>query len=207
MNEKVSTAPQTFIFIGRSGAGKGTQAALLQAYLEKVQPSVSVKYLQTGAEFRSFLQGDSYTQKMAKALSAKGALQPAFLAIYMWAKFFTEKLTGGEHLIIDGTPRKRDEAQVLDSVFSFYGRNKPVILFMNVSEAEAARRLAARQRLDDNSVEIRGRLAWYKTDVEPAVEWYRTNPNYRFVEVNGEQSETKIHVDIVAAVSAATPSK
>ncbi len=193
--------PQTFIFIGRSGAGKGTQATLLQAYLEKTQPGVSVKYLQTGAEFRAFLQGDSYTQKTAKALSVKGALQPAFLAIYMWAKFFTEKLTGGEHLIIDGTPRKRDEAQVLDSVFGFYGRTKPVILFMNVSEAEAARRLAARHRLDDNSAEIRGRLAWYKTDVEPAVEWYRTNPNYRFVDVNGEQSEAKIHADIVAAIS------
>ncbi|MEK7645160.1 MAG: nucleoside monophosphate kinase [Patescibacteria group bacterium] len=210
--------PQTFIFIGRSGAGKGTQAVLLQAYLEKGAgaaagapgadgaPALPVKYLQTGAEFRSFLQGDSYTQKTAKALSAKGALQPAFLAIYMWAKFFTEKLTGGEHLIIDGTPRKRDEAQVLDSVFGFYGRSKPIVLFMNISEAEAARRLAARQRLDDNSAEIRGRLAWYKTDVELAVEWYRTNPNYRFVEVSGEQSEAKIHTDIIAAV-AATPSK
>lgn len=192
--------PQTFIFIGRSGAGKGTQAALLQAYLEKAQPGVSVKYLQTGAEFRAFLQGDTYTQKTAKALSVKGALQPAFLAIYMWAKFFTEKLTGGEHLIIDGTPRKRDEAQVLDSVFGFYGRSKPVVLFMNISEDTAARRLAARHRLDDNSTEIRGRLAWYKTDVEPAVEWYRTNPNYHFVEVNGEQSEAKIHDDIVAAI-------
>lgn len=209
--------PQTFIFIGRSGSGKGTQATLLQAYLEKGTsaggvggasvPALPVKYLQTGAEFRSFLQGDSYTQKTAKALSAKGALQPAFLAIYMWAKFFTEKLTGGEHLIIDGTPRKRDEAQVLDSVFSFYDRPRPVVLFMNVSEAEAARRLAARQRLDDNSAEIRGRLAWYKTDVEPAVEWYRTNPNYRFVEVNGEQAEAKIHADIVAAIAVPTPSK
>jgi len=193
--------PQTFIFIGRSGSGKGTQAALLQAYLEKGGAALPVKYLQTGAEFRTFLQGDSYTQKTAKALSVKGALQPAFLAIYMWAKFFTEKLTGNEHLIIDGTPRKRDEAQVLDSVFGFYGRSKPTILFMNVSEAEAARRLAARQRLDDNSTEIRGRLAWYKTDVEPAVEWYRGNPNYRFVEVDGEQSEAKIHTDIIAHVS------
>lgn len=190
--------PQTFIFIGRSGSGKGTQASLLRAYLEKTQPSVPVKYLQTGAEFRAFLQGDSYTQKTAKALSGKGALQPAFLAIYLWAKFLTEQLTGGEHVIIDGTPRKHDEAQVLDSVFGFYGRAKPTILFMNVSGAETARRLAVRQRLDDNSAEIRSRLAWYETDVAPAVEWYRTNPNYRFVEVNGEQSEAKIHADIIA---------
>lgn len=211
MNEKtaaVPIAPQTFIFIGRSGSGKGTQATLLQVYLEKAgratgagAASVPVRYLQTGAEFRAFLQGNTYTQKTAKALSLKGALQPAFLAIYMWAKFFTEQLTGGEHLIIDGTPRKRDEAQVLHSVFGFYGRPKPIVLFMNVSEKTAASRLAARQRQDDNSAEIRGRLAWYKTDVEPAVEWYRTHPDYHFVEVNGEQSEAKIHADIVAAIA------
>ncbi len=206
--------PQTFIFIGRSGSGKGTQATLLQAYLEKGtsggtsggadgadQAKLPVKYLQTGAEFRSFLQGTTYTQKTAKALSAKGALQPAFLAIYMWAKFFTEKLTGNEHLIIDGTPRKRDEAQVLHSVFGFYQRAKPIVLFMNISEDVAAKRLAARHRLDDNSAEIRGRLAWYKTDVEPAVEWYRTHPDYRFIEVNGEQTEAKIHEDIIAAIA------
>ncbi len=168
--------PQAFIFIGRSGSGKGTQAKLLKEFLTKKDPNSAVFYLQTGEEFRKFIQGETYTQKLSNSILAAGGLQPAFLAIYMWSKAFTEGLKGGERLIVDGTPRKLSEVGILQSVFEFYKLGKPVVLFMNVSEGEARKRLLERQRADDTSNGVELRLAWYHTDVEPAVDWYDSQP-------------------------------
>lgn len=189
--------PQTFIFIGPSGSGKGTQAKLLQDYLASLPTPSPVFYVQTGEEFRHFVAGETYSQKLAAQINAVGGLQPEFLAIYMWSKLITENLKGNEHIIFDGTPRKLREAAVLDSVFTFYQRPKPIVFFMKVSDQEASHRLALRKRLDDTSDEIISRLKWYHTDVVPAIEWYRTNPNYVFVEINGEQTPEKIHQDII----------
>ena len=58
--------PQTFIFIGRSGCGKGTQAELVQEHLKQIDPKRKVLYIQTGAEFREFIKGNSETQKLSK---------------------------------------------------------------------------------------------------------------------------------------------
>ena len=47
--------PQTFVFIGRSGCGKGTQAKLLQDVLKEKNPDQEIFYIETGANFRKFL--------------------------------------------------------------------------------------------------------------------------------------------------------
>lgn len=193
--------PKAFIFIGRSGSGKGTQAKLLEEFLVKKDPKTAVFYLQTGEQFRNFIQGDTHTQKLSNALYTTGALQPAFLAIYMWAKAFTENLKGGERLIVDGTPRKLSEVGILQSVFDFYKLGKPVVLFMNVSEGEARKRLLERHRMDDTKSDVELRLAWYHTDVEPAVDWYRSARDCHFLDINGEQTPEQIHEEIVTKVS------
>ena len=45
---------QSFIFMGRSGCGKGTQAKLLMEYLKKIDPARDIFYLETGAGVREF---------------------------------------------------------------------------------------------------------------------------------------------------------
>jgi adenylate kinase family enzyme len=72
---------KTFILIGRSGCGKGTQGALLSQYLQTLEPKRDVLYIQCGGEFRKFIQGDSVTEKLSREVSEKGVLQPEFLAI------------------------------------------------------------------------------------------------------------------------------
>jgi adenylate kinase family enzyme len=115
-------APQTFIFIGRSGSGKGTQVDLLMEYLKKVNPQYSVFRAEMGTRFRDFVGRGNYTSKISAALYAKGELQPEFLAVAMWANAFIEELQEGQHIVLDGCPRKVHEAQVLHSAMLFYGR-------------------------------------------------------------------------------------
>jgi adenylate kinase len=197
--------PQAFIFIGRSGCGKGTQAELLSKYLKtQTVPAGEVLYIQTGDEFRRFIHdpagGSNHTTLLSKKISDAGDLQPEFLAVYMWVNVLVKKFTGKEHLIFDGVPRKLHEATVLHSVFGFYGIPKPTVIYINVSNDWSVKHLMARKREDDVESEIRERLSWFDTDVVPAIEYYRASTDYSFVEINGERSVEEIHQELVKKV-------
>ncbi len=190
---------KSFIFIGRSGCGKGTQTKLLSDYLKKIDTK-KVLYIQTGNEIREFIKGSSETQKMSKEIYDKGGLQPEFIAVYMWIKVLVENYTVNEHIIFDGTPRRLHEAGVLNSIFPFYGGQKPYIVFINVSKQESIKRLIARGRFDDNMQDIEERLSWFETEVEPAIDYYRNNQNYIFLDIDGMRSVDEIHKDIVSRI-------
>src|SRR3989344_8107590 len=106
---------QTFIFIGRSGCGKGTQAELLQEYVKKYIPDVPFLYVETGEKFRNFIKGQTFASKMSFDVYTKNDRQPDFLATYMWTHILIEDFKGHEHLMFDGAPRSLTEAKVLDT--------------------------------------------------------------------------------------------
>ena len=189
--------PQAFIFIGRSGCGKGTQVKLLNDYLKRIDPTRDVLYIETGKGFRDFIKGDSFTQKKSRELYESGQLQPEFLAIFMWEHPLIEGYKGDQHIVFDGTPRKYHEAGALDSIFSFYGIETVWAVNVDISRAESKKRLLLRKRFDDTDDDIEKRLNWYETDVAPAVEYYRTNPNYKFLKIDGERPIEAIHADVV----------
>jgi adenylate kinase len=188
---------QAFILIGRSGCGKGTQATLLIETLRKADTSRGVRHIETGQEMRRFIQGDAATQKMAKGITESGGLQPEFIATYQWTNVLVNQYNATDHLVFDGSPRKLNEAGTLDSIFAFYGIEKPWIIHLNVDLDEIHNRLLKRGRNDDTRESISRRLAWYETDVAPTVQFYRTNPNYRFLDVNGAGPVEAIHANVV----------
>ncbi len=189
--------PQSFIFIGRSGSGKGTQAQLLIEYLESIDPSRKSLYIQTGALLRDFIEGPTLTQKVAKDIYDAGGLMPEFTAIYQWVKALIERYNGNEHLIFDGTPRKLHEAGVLNSIFSFYKLTKPWVIHIDVTPEEALKRLMLRKRMDDTEADIKERLSWFETEVVPAIDYYKKSSGYTFLSIKGERSVLDIHADIV----------
>jgi adenylate kinase family enzyme len=193
--------PQSFIFIGRSGCGKGTQVELLAKNLKEKESSIGVLYVQTGQEFREFIKGNALTQKKAKKIYDIGGLMPEFLTVNMWIKPLIEKYKGNQHIIFDGTPRKLHEAGVLDSVFGFYDLGKPWVINIVIGEEEALKRLLLRKRPDDTGKDIKRRLEWYESDVAPTLEFYRNNPSYNFLEINGERPVEDIHADIVKGIN------
>jgi len=190
---------QTFIFIGRSGCGKGTQAKLLSEYIKKNDPkNRSIFYMESGEKFREFISSSGYTAKLAKKIAEQGGLQPAFLAVHLWSHLMIEQMDQDKHVIIDGTPRKLEEAKILGEGLAFYGR-KPVVIFMNVSRAWAEDKLTKRGRTDDKTKkEIKKRLDWFESDVAPTVEYLKKSPLYKFIEINGEPRIEEVHAQILA---------
>jgi len=191
---------QSFIFIGRSGCGKGTQIELLIDHLKKIDPEREILNIYTGEEFRSFIGGQSVTQKLAKDVYDKGGLMPEFLTVNMWTKPLIEGYNGNQHIIFDGTPRKYHEAGVLHSMFGFYGIGKPFVINIDITPAEAMKRLLLRKRLDDSEEDIKRRLDWYESDVTQTVDFYRDNPSYNYIQVEGERSIEAVHEEVVKRI-------
>lgn len=188
--------PLTFIFLGKSGCGKGTQANLLQKYLEVKNRGESFLYVYTGDRLRELVEKNTYTAKLAKQIMADGKIEPNFLAVWAWASELVEKMNEGTHLIIDGSPRSKTEAELLDGAFEFYGRENVRPILIDVSDEWAMDRLLGRKRADDTREKIKNRLNFFTTDVQPAIDYY----GGRIIRINGEQQMAEVHADIIKAL-------
>jgi adenylate kinase family enzyme len=192
---------QFFILLGRSGSGKGTQAALLVSKLEESGVE-KVLHLTTGGGFREFIQSGGYVANLAKSVNDTGALQPEFLAVWSWSNMFINKLQGGETVILDGAPRKPFEASVLHSAISFFGYHKPVVIYLDVSEHGSRDHLKSRGREDDKREEdVTNRMNWFESEVLPTVDVYLHDPRYKFLHINGNQPIEAVHKEIMEKLS------
>lgn len=199
--------PLTIIFIGRSGSGKGTQADLLYSYLEKKYGSKEavaekVFRLETGKSLREIANGPTYTGSLVKGILTRGGLLPEFMTVYVWTNIFVSHFKEGQDILIDGSPRRLQEATALDTAFGFYGRHTVHVVFLDVPIEGATTRLKARGRFDDTDADIKNRMNWFDSDVIPAINYYRDNANgrYTFLDINGDQSIEAVHKDIVKAI-------
>ena len=196
-------SPQTVICIGRSGSGKGTQIALMQKLFEAKQSHVKTIHIETGQYFRSFIQEGSLSAQLSKEVYLDGKRQPDFLAISMWGYVLCTDYTGTEHIIFDGTPRSLAEAHIIEDALMFYKRFddskfvKPKVVFIDVPEEWSIARMNERGRIDDKTKEqIDLRMKWFRSEVEPAIEYFRTNPNFEFIHIKGDASIEEVHAQV-----------
>lgn len=201
MVECTSMELQTVIFIGPSGCGKGTQAKLLQDYLETKDPEHPVRYFQTGERFREFMEGDSYTQRKVKEQLSAGKLPPGFLPIWIWSSLFVERITGTEHLILDGFPRRAEESPILHTAFEFYDRQKLTVIVLNLEDEIIIKRLVeGRKRHDDTPEKVAERLRWFRRNVSLAINFFEEHAAYNVVHLDGSRSIESVHEDIKRAL-------
>ena len=189
--------PRTIIFFGSSGSGKGTQAGLLETYLERHDPEHKILSIETGTRFREFMEGGTHTQNLVKQKLAEGSLLPEFLPIWVWGDTFIRTFKGNEHLILDGLARREAEAPILDSALKFYGRNKSDVVVLTISRECAFDRLKKRGRYDDTVEDINRRLDWYDEYVIPAIKYFRGKPEYTVHDIDGTQPTDEIHGNIL----------
>ena len=131
-----------------------------------------------------------------------GGLIPYAVSSSLFAQYLINNLkTNDEHLLIDGFPRTATQVPMLDSALvEFYARKNPTVLVINISDEEAVARLLKRGRNDDTEESIRTRLAWSREETMPNIEWFRTNSNYRVVDIDGERSVEEIQKEIRATL-------
>jgi len=135
--------PTVIIILGPAGSGKGTQAKLLQKKFD-------LEYIGSGRMIRQRQKAKDFTgRKLLEVSWRKGELVPAFLISKLWADRF-EKLKQKlefKGFVLDGSPRKLIEAELVDEALSWYEWQKNVKVFLiNISRKESFNRLTKRRQ-------------------------------------------------------------
>ncbi len=193
--------PYTFIFVGRSGSGKGTQIKLLQEYIQKNVGGESY-YFVMGDTFRNFMKDDGYAQeKIRKIINEGGNLVPSLVTNSLFVSDILHGLKENQHLFIDGIPRSQIQSEAVIDILNFYERTNAIIVDVSVSRDEVRKRMLSRKRADDTEKVIDGRLAFYEKDVVPAVEYLKEKSGYKYIEIDGMPTIPEIHKDIISKLA------
>lgn len=182
--------PFNFILIGRSGAGKGTQAKLLIDHFGNL---VSVS---TGDLMRKLAAKEVDAGERVRAILAVGGLPFDDMATTLWMHEIAHTIKKDEGIICDGFPRRLVEANNLDRFLTWLERKESTkVLLLNVSREEAFRRLKARGRNDDTDEAINGRLNYFEERVTLTVKYYEDQR--ALININGEQSIDSVFKEIL----------
>lgn len=126
------------VFVGPQGAGKGTQAAA-------VAPRLRLVHLATGDLFRALMNSDSALASEVRAYYDAGNLVPDELtARVLFAALDDAAASNPRGALIDGFPRNRTQAAVLDEQISARGELLAAVVHIDVPRAVLMERLAGR---------------------------------------------------------------
>ena len=124
------------VLLGVPGAGKGTQARLLETKL-------GIPQISTGDLFRYNLKNQTELGLLANSYMARGDLVPDEVTILM-VKDRLQRDDCKAGAIFDGFPRNLQQAVALDEILAADGGLRQVLLF-NLDDDEAVRRITGRR--------------------------------------------------------------
>jgi adenylate kinase len=193
--------PQTFVFFGIVGSGKGTQVGLLMDFLKaKGEDSV---YIGTGDIFRGIINSSENNDdtKFVKELLESGRLIPDEMTNKLVARAIESQLSPEKHAIFDGYPRTVPQSKFFEENMHVHKRDDIKIIYIELSEQEAMKRNLLRGRADDTEQGLKKRFDEYVNNVVPAMNYFKEKPGYTIHTINGEQSVEDVHKDIIKALN------
>ena len=194
--------PKTIIFIGPQGSGKGTQIAKLYEVIATADPTRRIVDIQTGRRFRALAaKRETFADKKIADTLDSGELQPDFITHLLWGQAMLDQLDPKSHLLIDGFPRNAHQARVLDNAFSFFEREKVVVINLDTPEDIVRGRMNGRARSDDTPESIETRLRIYKEDTLPLLEFYQKRENTTVHDIDGTLDIDGVHNAICDALN------
>ena len=205
------------VLMGAPGAGKGTQARLLQERLHLPQIS-------TGDIFRALKNAQTPMAQEVRDIMTRGQLVPDEVTIRL-VKERTAQDDCRNGYILDGFPRTPAQARSLEDLAAEQG-NEIIAVLIDVPLEFLEKRMTGRrscpacneiyniyfkpprhdnvcdahpeiqlvQRADDNPETVRARLATYEEQTRPLIEYYMSAGILRTVD--GTRDPEAIYIDI-----------
>lgn len=187
--------------VGPPGSGKGTQASRLAA--ERGIPHIS-----TGDILRGAVRAETELGRQAKAVLEAGRLVSDDIMVGIVCERLAKTDTR-DGFLLDGFPRTVPQAQALEKILVDHA--PLLVIDLSVPDEELVHRLSRRRvcgqcgivvsaaksgvpetceqcggqlvtRSDDSEEIVRKRLAVYRQETQPLVDFYRARPNFRVVD-------------------------
>ncbi|MGE5062878.1 MAG: adenylate kinase [Myxococcales bacterium] len=208
------------ILLGPPGAGKGTQAARLQATRGMI-------HLSTGDMLREAVAAGTPVGLEAKAVMERGALvSDAIVSALIGERLDAAAEQGA---IFDGFPRTRAQAEALDLLLTERGRRLDHVIELAVDEDALVERITGRfscakcgtgyhetfrptqvagicdvcgstefkRRKDDNEETVRTRMAEYRAKTEPILPFYEQRGLVRRVDGMASVENVAAQIDAI----------
>jgi len=213
------------VFLGPPGAGKGTQAQILEQ-------KYGARQISTGDILRRHRQAGTALGKEAQAYMDRGDLVPDDVIIKM---FEAELGDGTKGFILDGFPRTVPQAQALDALLARLHLPLTAVLLFKTERPELIKRLTARwtnprtgrvyneisdppkvrgicdddggelvQRPDDRPETVTKRLDVYEAQTAPLIDYYKRSG--LLVPIDAMQPVEDVRKQIVAALGSSVAS-
>jgi adenylate kinase len=213
MEAAVMTTPAVLILLGPPGAGKGTQARMLEDEFGLVQ-------LSTGDLLRAAVAAGTEAGKRASAVMEAGELvsDDIVIAILRDRLAMPDCARG---VILDGFPRTTVQAETLDALLAEQDQRITVAISLDVDDAAMVTRISGRftcgtcgegyhdtfkapkqagtcdkcggtdmkRRADDTAETVQSRLLAYHTQTAPLIAYYKKRGVLRSVDAMGDINE------------------
>lgn len=155
------------ILFGPPGAGKGTQA-------EKIKSHFDIPHLSTGNIFRYNIKNETELGKKVKSILDAGDLVPDETVVDLVVDEL-QKPDYDNGYVLDGFPRTVPQAKALDEFLAENDTAIDTLLMLSVPEKELINRILSRGegRSDDTPKKIKNRLAIYRKETEPVLNYYK----------------------------------
>lgn len=208
------------ILLGPPGAGKGTQASM-------IEEERGFEQLSTGDMLRAAVAAGTDLGKEAEKIMARGDLVPDELVIGLISERMDQGT--GKGTILDGFPRTIAQAKALDALLDERGEKLDAVIEMEVNDDALVERITGRfscancgagyhdvykrpkvdgtcdrcgatefvRRKDDTEEVVRSRLKAYHAQTEPLIAFYKEKG--RLHSVDGMADIGEVH-DAIAAV-------
>lgn len=212
---------QIIVMMGAPGAGKGTQARLLQERL-------SLPQISTGDIFRALKTAQTPLAQEVREIMERGQLVPDEVTIRL-VKERTARDDCRNGYILDGFPRTPAQAASLEKLAAEQGSNIVAVL-IDVPREMLEKRMTGRRncpvcgeiyniyfkpprhdnvcdfhpevqlvhRADDNSETVKARLATYEEQTRPLIDYYKAAKLLRTVD--GTREPEAIYEDVARVV-------
>ena len=167
------------ILFGPPGAGKGTQAKILQDEWGLVQ-------LSTGDMLRAAVAAGTELGRRCKEIMDRGDYVPDEVVIGIIADRLDQE--HGKGAIFDGFPRTTAQAEALDRMLEQRGSRIDGAIELKVDDEALVGRIAQRSletggtRGDDTPETLRKRLAVYQKNTAPLLDFYRAQGKLQTVD-------------------------